>query len=102
MPITLPIPSLEGLTTERLVFRHPRLEDRTWWTEYINNAEAIRFMPFTLGSEADCTGFIQRSLDRIAKDGSCLNVISERASGQPSPTQRRTVRQLAVQRWQPG
>ncbi len=83
MPITLPIPSLEGLTTERLVFRHPRLEDRTWWTEYINNAEAIRFMPFTLGSEADCTGFIQRSLDRIAKDGSCLNVISERASGQP-------------------
>ncbi len=81
MPILLPIPSLEGLTTERLTFRHPVLEDRTWWMEYINNAEAIRFMPFILGSEVDCEAFIQRSLDRIARDGSCLNVITDRASG---------------------
>ncbi|MCC6838903.1 MAG: GNAT family N-acetyltransferase [Flavobacteriales bacterium] len=83
MPITLPIPSLEGLTSERLVFRHPRLDDHTWWMEYINNAEAIRFMPFTLGSETDCTGFIQRSLDRIVRDGSCLNVVTDSATGKP-------------------
>lgn len=83
MPITLPIPSLEGLTTERLVFRHPRLEDRTWWMEYMNNAEAIRFMPFTMGSEADAKGIIQRSLDRIARDGSCLNVVTDRATNKP-------------------
>ena len=72
----LHIPSLEGLTTEQLVFRQPVLADSTWWMEYMNNAEAIRFMPFTVGSETDCAAFIQRSLDRIAGDGSCLNVIS--------------------------
>lgn len=78
-----PIPSLEGLNTERLIFRHPKMDDRSWWMEYINNAEAIRFMPFTLGSETDCTLFIQRSLDRIVRDGSCLNVISELATNKP-------------------
>lgn len=77
------IPSLEGLTTERLSFRHPVMDDHVWWMEYINNAEAIRFMPFTLGSEADARGFIQRSLDRIVADGSCLNVVSERSTGKP-------------------
>ncbi|MEO7082349.1 MAG: GNAT family N-acetyltransferase [Flavobacteriales bacterium] len=81
--LILPIPSLEGLTTERLSFRRPSLEDCSWWMEYMNNAEAIRFMPFTLGSENDCTGFVQRSLDRIARDGSCLNVVSERISNKP-------------------
>ena len=81
--LILPIPSLEGLTTERLTFRHPSLADHSWWMEYINSAEAIRFMPITLGSEADCTLFIQRSLDRIPRDGSCLNVISERATNKP-------------------
>lgn len=79
----LHIPSLEGLTTEQLVFRQPVLADSTWWMEYMNNAEATRFMPFTVGSETDCAAFIQRSLDRIARDGSCLNVISERASNKP-------------------
>jgi ribosomal-protein-alanine N-acetyltransferase len=79
----LPIPSLENLTTERLHFRRPVMADHTWWMAYINHAEAIRFMPYTLGSEADCLGFIQRSLDRIAADGSCLNVVSERATGKP-------------------
>ncbi|MBK8339851.1 MAG: GNAT family N-acetyltransferase [Flavobacteriales bacterium] len=81
--LRLPIPSLEGLATDRLLFRRPTMDDREWWMEYINNEEAIRFMPFTVGSEADCTFFIQRSLDRIARDGSCLNVISERATGEP-------------------
>ena len=40
-------------------------------------------MPFTVGSEKDCTQFIQWTLDRIPRDGSCLNVVSERASGKP-------------------
>lgn len=31
--LTLPIPSLEGLTTERPIFRHPVLEDWSWWME---------------------------------------------------------------------
>jgi ribosomal-protein-alanine N-acetyltransferase len=81
--LRLPIPSLEGLATDRLLFRRPTMDDRGWWMEYINDAEAIRFMPFTAGSEADCAFFIQRSLDRIARDGSCLNVISDRATGGP-------------------
>lgn len=74
---------MEGHISERLRFRRPVMDDHLWWMEYINNAEAIRFMPFTLGSEADARGFIQRSLDRMAADGSCLNVVSERASGKP-------------------
>lgn len=81
--LKLPIPSMEGITTERLIFRHPVLEDRSWWMEYLNNAEAIRFMPFSVGSETNCTFFIQRSLDRIPHDGSCLNVVIERASNKP-------------------
>lgn len=83
MHLSLPIPSLEGLVTERLRFRRPRLADSSWWMEYMGSAEAIRFMPFTVGSEADCTTFIQRSLERIARDGSCLNVISDRTSKRP-------------------
>ena len=81
--IRLPIPSLEHLATVRLQFRRPTLDDRTWWMEYMNNAEAIRFMPFTIGSEADCAFFIQRSLDRFAQDGSGLHVITDRHRGQP-------------------
>lgn len=81
--LKLPIPSMDGHSTTRLVFRHPTLEDRSWWMAYHNDAEAIRFMRFTVGNEADCIFFIQRSLDRIARDGSGLNVISERSSGTP-------------------
>jgi len=80
---SLPIPSLAGLTTERLVFRHATLLDGEWWMEYHNSAEAIKFMPFSLGSEKDCTQFIQWTLGRIARDGSCLNVVSERVSSKP-------------------
>lgn len=82
MPV-LPIPSLAGLTTERLIFRHGTLDDRSWWMEYHNSPEAIRFMPFVLGSEKDCIQFIQWTLDRIPRDGSCLNVVSVRATGLP-------------------
>jgi len=80
---SLPIPSLAGLTTERLVFRHATQSDAGWWMEYHNNGEAIRFMPFTLGSEKDRDQFIQWTLDRIPRDGSCLNVVSDRATGKP-------------------
>ena len=79
----LPIPSMHGVTTERLVFRHTSMDDRSWWMEYINSADAIRFMPFTVGSEQDCAFFIQRSLDRYATDGSGLNAIIEQATGRP-------------------
>jgi [ribosomal protein S5]-alanine N-acetyltransferase len=81
--ITLPLPSLHGLTTERLLFRTPAMTDAVWWMEYMDDAASIRFMPFTVGSEADCAAFIQRSLDRIARDGSGLNAIVERVSGRP-------------------
>ena len=81
--ITYPIPFLAGHTTERLLFRHATLDDRSWWMEYHNHAEAIRFMPFALGSYEDCTRFIQWTLDRIPRDGSCLNAIIERSTGKP-------------------
>lgn len=79
----LPIPSMDGLTTERLIFRHTSLDDLSWWMEYINSAEAVRFMALAVGSEASCREFIQRSLDRRAADGSGLNAIIERVSGAP-------------------
>ena len=82
--LELPIPSMHGVTTERLLFRTTTLEDRTWWMEYMNNAIAIRFMPFTLGSEEYCRFFIQRTLDRYATDGSGLNAVIERSTGKPS------------------
>ncbi len=81
--LRLPIPSLNGLRTERLEFRSPRPDDASWWMEYINDADAIRFMPFTLGSTDDCALFIQRALDRIEKDGSGLHVISDRKTQKP-------------------
>ncbi|MBX2972512.1 MAG: GNAT family N-acetyltransferase [Flavobacteriales bacterium] len=70
---------MHGIATERLLFRTTTMDDHSWWMEYINNAEAIRFMPFTLGSADDSRAFIQRSLDRLAKDGSGLNAIIERS-----------------------
>lgn len=51
--------------------------------EYINSADAIRFMPFTMGSEADCRAFMERALERYANDGSGLNAVIELASGRP-------------------
>jgi RimJ/RimL family protein N-acetyltransferase len=77
------IPSMDGVSTERLLFQHAAMDDLGWWMEYINSAAAIRFMPFTVGSETDCRAFIQRSLDRRAADGSGLNAIIERSSGRP-------------------
>ena len=80
--ITLPIPSLQGFTTERLRFRHLTLDDVDLWMPYINSAEAIRFMAFTQGSRADCTMMVQRSLDRYAQNGSGLNMLELRSSGE--------------------
>lgn len=49
----------------------------------MNSAEAIKFMPFTVGSEADSLAFMQRSLDRAAHDGSGLHVISDPVGDRP-------------------
>jgi [ribosomal protein S5]-alanine N-acetyltransferase len=81
--IVLPIPSLAGLTTERLRFRLLSLTDVDWWMGYLNDTEAIRFMPFTVGSRDDCMAMIQRSLDRYVKDGSGLHAVSLKESGVP-------------------
>lgn len=79
----VPIPSLAGLVTERLRFRPLSLADADWWMGYLNDAEAIRFMPFTVGSRADCEVMIQRSLDRYAMDGSGLHAVELLSSGEP-------------------
>lgn len=81
--ITLPIPSLEGLTTERLVFRRLALSDVEWWMDYINDATAIRFMPFKLGERADALAMIQRALERNAADGSGLHAVLLREGRMP-------------------
>lgn len=49
----------------------------------MNDAEAIRFMPFRSGNVDDCTLFIQRSLDRGQHDGSGLHAVIERSTGRP-------------------
>ncbi|MFT3884522.1 MAG: GNAT family N-acetyltransferase [Flavobacteriales bacterium] len=81
--IRSPIPSLDGHFTERLRFRAATMDDAGWWMAYIQDARSIRFMPFTLGSAADCTLFIRRSMDRYAADGSGLHAIVERNTGVP-------------------
>lgn len=81
--ITLPVPALDGLTTERLLFRRLVPEDLAWWMDYITSAEAIRFMPFTVGNRADAEAMIRRSLDRYATDGSGLNAVLLRDGGGP-------------------
>ncbi|HQW87914.1 MAG TPA: GNAT family N-acetyltransferase [Flavobacteriales bacterium] len=81
--ISLPIPSLDGLTTDRLAFRRLVPEDVGWWMDYIASAEAIRFMPFTVGSRADAEAMIRRSLDRTAADGSGLHAVLLREGATP-------------------
>ncbi len=81
--IKLPIPSLAGLLTDRLCFRRIVAGDADWWMDYMNSAEAIRFMPFSVGSRKDCEHMIQRSLDRYATDGSGLNAVALRESDIP-------------------
>jgi RimJ/RimL family protein N-acetyltransferase len=73
--VKLPIPTLHGLRTERLTFRRLSKADADWWMGYINDAIAIRFMPFTQGSRADCEAMIKRSLDRYDQDGSGLHAL---------------------------
>lgn len=74
---------MHGVTTDRLLFRTATMDDSSWWMEYINDTDAIRFMPFTVGSAVHCRAFIQRTLDRYVTDGSGLNAIVERSSGKP-------------------
>ncbi|MFZ1330612.1 MAG: GNAT family N-acetyltransferase [Flavobacteriales bacterium] len=81
--IKLPVPSLNKLTTERLVFRTPTMEDRSWWMEFINSKKALQFLGLKVGDPASCTFFIQKSLDRIPRDGTCLNAVIEHATGKP-------------------
>jgi len=81
--MSIRVPSMDGVTTQRLLFRTVKMDDLSWWMEYINSAAAIRFMPLAMGSEESCREFIQRSLDRQAMDGSGLNAIVERATGKP-------------------
>lgn len=73
--IHLPIPSMHGQRTARLVFRTPTLADVDRWMPYHNDAASIRFMPFTVGRREDAVYFIQRSIDRFARDGSGLYAI---------------------------
>lgn len=49
----------------------------------MNDAGSIRFMPFTLGSAADCALFLQRSLDRMIADGSGLHAVLLKGSKRP-------------------
>ncbi|MEO8590153.1 MAG: GNAT family N-acetyltransferase [Flavobacteriales bacterium] len=81
--ITLPIPSIEGLVTDRLRFRRLQQSDMDWWMDYMNSAEAIRFMPFTVGSRTDGMAMIQRSLERHAQDGSGLHAVLLSDGGVP-------------------
>ncbi len=81
--ITLPIPSLEGLTTERLRFRRITPDDVDVWMPYIESPEAVRFMGFTPGSRSDCAYMIQRALERYAENGSGLHMVERRETGEP-------------------
>lgn len=81
--IHTPIPSLDGLETQRLRFRKLVEGDVEWWMDYVRSAEAIHFMPFTLGSRDDAAFMIQRSLDRYAADGSGLHAILRLEDGAP-------------------
>ncbi len=74
---------MHGVATERLLFRSVTMDDRHWWMEYINSAEAIRFMSLTVGSEDSCLEFIQRAMERQATDGSGLNAVIEQTTGKP-------------------
>ncbi|MBK9288228.1 MAG: GNAT family N-acetyltransferase [Flavobacteriales bacterium] len=80
--IKLPIPSMHGFTTERLRFRHISLNDVDLWMPYINSAEAIRFMTFTQGSRTDCEFMLRRSVERYVDDGSGLNMLELRSTGE--------------------
>jgi RimJ/RimL family protein N-acetyltransferase len=81
--IKLPIPSLEGLTSERLRFRRVTPADVDVWMPYIESPEAVRFMGFTPGSRSDCVAMIQRSLDRYVQTGSGLNMLERKDTGEP-------------------
>ena len=74
---------MEGHTTERLIFRTPSMNDCDWWMEFINSPECLKFLGLKVGDPASCQFFIQKSLDRIPRDGTCLNAVIERATNKP-------------------
>ena len=80
--INLPIPSLEESCTDRLRFRKAREADAELWLEYINNAEAVRFMHLELTGIDAARQFIQWSFARYGRDGSGLHSLELLGTGE--------------------
>lgn len=79
--IMFPLPSLEGLTTERLTFRRLTDNDRGWWSGFLEHPEALRHLFMPPGDPANLETWFQRTHQRYREDGTGLMVVQDRATG---------------------
>jgi RimJ/RimL family protein N-acetyltransferase len=80
--IPLPLPSLEGLATERLLFRRLHNDDRSWWSAFLEQPEAVRFLFMQPGDPANVVTWFERTFQRYHEYGTGLMVVVDRATGE--------------------
>jgi RimJ/RimL family protein N-acetyltransferase len=79
--IHLPLPALEGLATERLTFRKLRDDDRAWWSGFLDQPEAVRFLFMQAGDPENVVTWFERTFHRYQEYGTGLMVVEDRATG---------------------
>ncbi|HEX2618410.1 MAG TPA: GNAT family N-acetyltransferase [Flavobacteriales bacterium] len=77
----MPIPSLEGLVTERLYFRPLTTADMPAWMPFITSPEAMRFLGRALGNDDACRQWFDRQLGRYAAGEGGLYAVVDRSTG---------------------
>lgn len=79
--IRLPLPSLDGLTTERLRFRRLTNGDRIWWSSFLDEPEALRYLFMHPGHPTNVSTWFDRTFQRYHEYGTGLMVVEDRSTG---------------------
>lgn len=80
--IQLPLPSMEGFATERLRFRRLTNADRTWWSGFLDQPEALRYLFMQPGDPANVATWFERTFHRYQQYGTGLMVVEDRGTGE--------------------
>ncbi len=72
---------VEGLVTDRLLFRRLTMEDVEVLMEFFSDAEAMKFLNLAVGDRSVCENWIGRQLSRYI-NGSGMCAVLEKSTGE--------------------
>lgn len=75
-------PTLEGLSTERLLFRRLVPADLPHWSPFVRSEEAMRFLGRGVGGDAAAQEWFDRQWARYAAGTGGLHALTDRRSGE--------------------